>query len=142
MPIRRLIVLLPALLLAGCAGWTVRPLTPAEEASLGWDALSADVRRAYAAEFQDIPFADGAISVVAPDGHEMRTYRLVPCAAGRHVCAGSAHGPRGHVDVTLDYWIVRGLYGATFYLSPGGDGGLRRPGHPDTWLAWEAVAEH
>ena len=129
-----------AVLLAGCAPraaeveWT--PVVVSEPLP-EWSAVRAEVRRNYAYSFQDSPFAEGPISVVAPDHDEMRTYRLVPC--GTTICAGSERGTRGTLEVTPDYLIVRGLYGAEFWLSPGGDGGLLRAGRPGVSLAWETV---
>jgi hypothetical protein len=119
-------------LVAGCV------VTPEQEASMQWNALSADLNRAYAYSYQDFPFTNSAtVSVIATEHGELRTYALAPCRGGTTVCAGSPNGRAGRVEQTLDHVIVTGLYGATFFLSPGGDGGLRRPGHPDVFLAWE-----
>ena len=136
---RRLAALALPRVLTACAGYEIRPLSQEDLRVLSWDTIRADTRRAYAAAFQDIPFEEGAISVLASEHGQLRTFTLAPCASGSHVCAGGPHGPRGHLEVTEDYWIVTGLYGRTFILSPGGNGGLRRPGHPDVQLAWETV---
>lgn len=129
---------LAATALSGC----MTTLTPEQEASLGWDALHADVRRAYAYSYQEIPFENGAMSVVAHHHNRIETYRLVPCRNGTRICGGSAHGPAGRIaSHDLDYTVVTGLYGVTFFLSPGGDGGLRRAGHADAWLSWNSVGD-
>ena len=114
-------------------------MTDADLQFLNWDTIRADSRRAYADLFQDQPFEDGPIAVVASEHGELRSWRLSPCASGTGICAGGPNGARGTLEVTPDYHIVRGLYGRTFILSPGGNGGLRRTGHPDVQLAWETV---
>ena len=125
------------LALTACAGYEVRPLTDADLQFLYWDTIVADTRREYATQFQDKPFEDGPIAVIASEHGQLRTWTLAPC--GSTVCAGGPHGARGRLELTPDYWIVSGLYGRTFILSPGGNGGLRRPGHPDVQLAWETI---
>lgn len=116
-------------LLSGCAGFD------AESAGLEYAVAERDAYRAFAASFSDVPFAEGAVSVIAPDHGHLRTYTLVPCHGGSAICAGSVHGPAGQLERTPDYMIVRGLYDRTFWLSPGGDGALVGNGHTVA-LAW------
>jgi len=91
--------------------------------------------RAYADAFSEAPFQNGAVSVVAEAQGDLGTYSLHPCRNGTAVCAGSAQGPVGQVGVTDDYTVVSGLYGGTFWLSPGGDGAFVRGGETVA-LAW------
>ncbi len=84
----------------------------------------------------EVPFANGAMSIVATEHGTLRTYRLVPCHSGI-VCAGSERGRHGRLEQTEDYTVVRGLYGRTFWLSRGGDGVLQRGSHGVT-LAWDS----
>ncbi len=93
--------------------------------------------RLYQDTFASTPFADGDISVIATEGGELRTYLLAPCQNGTRICSGSARGPAGGIERTPDYTIVTGLYGGTFWLSPGGDGALVRQGQTVP-LAWNA----
>lgn len=136
--IKRLAALVAMTLTAGCVQLGISEVTPEEREAMRADALLADIRRGWSAAVQDAPFEGGqAISVVATEHGILRTYRLVPCRGGTAVCGGSANGPAGRVERTPDYVIVRGLYGRAFYLSPGGDGGIREAGHPDIFLAWD-----
>lgn len=115
--------------LVGCADFD--PTT----AGLEYEVAEQDAYRAFAASFSEVPFSQGAVSVVASDHGDMRTYILVPCHGGTAICGGSAHGPVGRLERTPDYMIVRGLYGREFWLSPGGDGALIGNGHTVA-LAW------
>ena len=93
--------------------------------------------RAYAATFQDQPFDTGPVSIVAEEYGELHTYTLAPCRGGATVCQGSAHGRAALLQWTPDYAVVTGAYhGRTFYLSPGGDGWMKRHGQLIP-LAWD-----
>lgn len=97
--------------------------------------LLAETRRAFSASYQDQPFEDGMIYVVAEEHGDLHTYSLRPCHGETRICGGS--GGVGHLRKTPDYTIVTGAYhGRTFFLSPGGDGVLRWRG-VDRTLAWE-----
>lgn len=107
-----------AALLAGCAelDMTIYP------EALTYDNLAGETRRAFAQAYQDLPFDEGAVSVVLADHGDLHTYTLVPCGAGR-ICGGTARGRAGHLTQQRDYDVVQGAYrNVTFYLSPGGDG--------------------
>ena len=97
--------------------------------------LMADTRRAFAAAYQDQPFAAGAIYVIADERGDMQTYRLRPCHGGTRICGDT--GGVGQLEQTLDSDIVTGAYpGRVFVLTPGGGGTLRWHG-ADWPLAWE-----
>ncbi|EAR52845.1 hypothetical protein OG2516_10296 [Oceanicola granulosus HTCC2516] len=101
-----------------------------------------NIRRISQVTYQEVPFAAGALHIVAPDGDRMRTYKLVPCHGGERICAGSAHGRAGTMLQGQEYLAVSGAYhNTTFYLSPGGDGFLRQ-GHREVPLAWATVTPH
>lgn len=123
------------LALAGCEGTTLAGLGQQVQSDLETLDLVTDTRRAFAAEFQDQPFALGVISVVAEEHGELHTYSLTPCQGNTRIC-----GPGGRAGTLTrypDYVIVTGAYpGRSFYLSPGGDGWLlwRGAWHP---LAWQ-----
>lgn len=122
-------------LLAGCA--TVQVVeADLSSGAYEFESIELGAYRAYQTAFADTPFADGAVTVIATERGGLRTFSLAPCQSGTHICAGSATGPSGDFEVTPDYTIVRGLYGATFWLSPGGDGALVRGG-TTVPLAWE-----
>lgn len=124
-----------ALMVAGCTdGPTAEAL--AEAGAYDFATLEANTYRAYQQSYGAMPFAEGTVWVVATEHGALRTYELVPCRNGTTVCQGSAHGRAGTVEETPDYTIVRGLYGATFWLSPGGDGALVRRGRAVP-LAWD-----
>ncbi|QQA43137.1 hypothetical protein [Pelagovum pacificum] len=104
----------------------------AEPQELEVDSIRASVEQNY----QGMPFAEGAISVIAPDRRHPTTYKLVPCRNGTAICAGSLHGHAGTVSRSRDFTHVSGAYyGSTFYLSPGGDGFMTRHGQqlPIAW---------
>lgn len=93
--------------------------------------LPLAVQRAYADTVQDHPFDDGAISVLAEEHGELHTFTLRPCGQDR-ICGAR----RGKVVRAPDYWVVTGAYsGRTFYISPGGDGWIKRSGryYPLAW---------
>ena len=120
----RLIPFLIPLTLAACA---VAPPYPDEPNG---------VKRIFAT-WQDAPFDNGVTWVVTEEHGEIHTYAFAACRDGTAVCAGSAHGPAGHLDTEGDFAVVTGLYGGrTFLFSPGGDGYVRYRGdlHP---LAWD-----
>lgn len=88
----------------------------------------------------EAPFQRGALAVVAREGGFVETFDLVPCQGGRAICAGSDRGPAGTLARTPDWFVVRGLYGRTFWLSYGGDGYVQR-GNVLWSLAWSARAD-
>lgn len=103
--------------------------------SLTFDTITRDTDRAVSLGFRQMPFAQGPLSVVVAERGRLLTYRLVPCQEGRAICAGTARGRAGGLQITPDHYIVTGLYGRIFFLSPGGDGWLRH-GNVDVPLAW------
>ncbi|MBL4812602.1 MAG: hypothetical protein JKX69_09685 [Rhodobacteraceae bacterium] len=123
---------------SGCSTMPDGETLEQSAARLEFSNLEASAYRAYAQSFSDMPFADGAVSVIAPHHHGLGTYLLVPCNGGRAVCQGAATGRVGTVTTTPDYVIVSGLYGnRTFWLSPGGDGAVRYANGRTVPLAWE-----
>ncbi|MCF2871271.1 hypothetical protein L0664_09375 [Octadecabacter sp. G9-8] len=95
--------------------------------------LLAETRRTIDSSYRDLPFESGAVYVVANEHGELHTYSLTPCG-GTHICGANGHV--GHVERTLDYFVVTGAYrGRTFFLSPGGDGYLTWRGE-NRDLAW------
>lgn len=82
--------------------------------------------RYYAANLQDQPFDErGTVFVVAEERGKMRSFALTPCRGGTHICGTRA----GHLARTPDFSVVSDAWpGRTFYLSPGGDGYLKRHG--------------
>jgi len=95
--------------------------------------LAADTRRVLDDSYRDLPFDSGTVYIVANEHGDLHTYSLTPCG-GTHICGANGHV--GHVERTLDYFVVTGAYrGRTFYLSPGGDGYLTWRGE-DRDLAW------
>lgn len=107
-------------LLGACAG---KPFTMPN--------VPAGVTRAYAKAFQDTPFERGEISVLAEEYGELHTYKLRPCG-GDHICGVR----QGTLVKAPDYYVVTDAYsGRIFYVSPGGDGYLKRDGslYPIAW---------
>jgi hypothetical protein len=98
------------------------------------------VSRGYAVAFSEFPFEKGAIDIVAVEGGQMRSFRLVTCRGGGAICADDLNGPAGSLTITPDYYIVRGLYGGRdFYLSPGGDGAIYYGANRASALAWNNI---
>lgn len=96
--------------------------------------LLDETRRDLDEAYRDQPFDTGTVYVVANEHGDLHTYSLTTCRNGTHICGGT--GRVGHVERTLDYYIVTGAYrGRTFYLSPGGDGYLNWRG-VNRDLAW------
>lgn len=130
-----------AMILSGCAAGpdaqSLEQIETSLEANLSSEAIDRAAYRAFASAHSEMPFEFGAMSVVAAEDGELHSYTLVRC--GDAVCAGSAHGPRGQVESTPDYVIVSGLYGRTFWLSPGGDGALTRSSGETVPLAWDSL---
>lgn len=130
-----------AMLLSGCAtspaGISTEQLGNDLDANFSFEAIDRAAYRSYAASDSEMPFDFGAMSIVTAEEGAMRGYTLVPC--GEAVCAGSADGPHGQVEMTPDYVIVSGVYGGTFWLSPGGDGALVRTGGDTVPLAWDSL---
>lgn len=101
-----------------------------------WDDITAASERAWAEGSGWMPFAQGAVSVIAREGGALRSWQLVPCRGGEAVCSGSLTGPAGTLAHTRDHTVVRGLHGRVFWLGPGGDGTLGLPGGTTTPLVW------
>jgi hypothetical protein len=117
------------LALGGCA-------TP-EQAALEYDNQVAYVRDQYAEAIGGIPFQRGAVSVLATEHGELRTYSLTPCKGGAAVCAGGMNGRAGQLTRLRDYHVVSEAYrGRVFYLAVNGTGYLRVNGQVIP-LAWE-----
>lgn len=132
---RAALALALAAALPGCAQVQAVP-----ESALEWPANESAMLRAFAQSFSETPFEHGAVTVIAAEGGDLRSYRLVPCRGGAAVCAGGLDGPAGRLELRPDYHVVTGLYGGrTFFLSPGGDGTLRLRSGVDVPLAWEAT---
>jgi hypothetical protein len=115
------------------------PLRPVEPQELEFAALDAGFQRTFERSLTEAPFANGDLAVIAAVGREVASYRLVPCQGGQAICGGGANGPAGQLVRTPDWFVVRGLYGQTFWLSYGGDGYLERGGQLIP-LVWEARA--
>lgn len=131
----RAAVALPLLWAAACA-----PLPPDTRERLEFEPLLLEYRRQVERDFTEAPFARGPIAVVAADGPEIRTWRLVPCRGGAAVCAWSEGGAAGRVSVTPDWVIVDGLFGRRFWLSYAGDGYAQRD-RTLVPLAWNSVVD-
>lgn len=99
-------------------------------------AVGVAVHSAWDNTWAEAPFERGAMSIVATERGDMRTFRIVPCHNGI-VCAGNAQGRHGRVEMRGDVMVVSGLYGRTFYLERGGDGQVERRGHAVA-LAWDS----
>lgn len=126
---RKLLALTGLLALCACASYDLGA-TRAQIENL--DVLKA-TDRAIDDAYRDLPFDTGTVYVVANEHGDLHTYSLTACG-GNHICGGT--GRVGHVERTLDYFVVTGAYpGRTFHLSPGGDGYLTWRG-VDRDLAW------
>ena len=116
--------------LAGAAAFL--SLAACEGKPLTFEGTPLSVQRFYADTFQDKAFDEGAVTVIYAEHGELRTLMLTPCDNGQHICGSR----QGHLQVTQDYAIITDAYpGRTFFLSPGGDGYMRRHGEL-TPLAW------
>lgn len=130
------------LALGACARLGGEPLPPVNASlqpeQLEFSSVQQGYTRSFERSFTETPFANGALSVLAPDpAGEIGTYTLVPCQGGTAICAGSASGPAGQLRQTPDWYVVTGLYGQIFWLSYGGDGYVQRGGRYIP-LAWNA----
>lgn len=120
-------LVLPLLALAACA-----PGTPTT-----FEQNPNEVQRAWANAFSDQPFDTGPVSVLTSEHGELHTYTFAPCRGGGSVCVGSTQGRVVTLQRTADYAVISGAHaGRTFYLSPGGDGWLKKNG-AYTPLAWD-----
>ena len=126
--------------LAGMALVAACALPPDTEERIAFEPLVLDYRRQVERDFTEAPFARGAMAVVAAEGPEVRTWRLVPCRGGATVCAGSGTGPAGRLTVTPDFYVVDGLYGRRFWLSYAGDGYVQA-GRILAPLAWNSLVD-
>lgn len=102
-------------------------------ADLEYPMLERGAYRAYASGVSETPFAGGPVSVIAAENGHLGTWRLTPCGGGTAICADTS-AQAGQIELTPDYAIVTGLYGRTFWLSPGGDGAVVSGG-----VAWPAA---
>lgn len=90
------------------------------------------VGRVFADGLQDAPFDSGPVSILTEEHGELHTFELTTCQSGTHICGARA----GHLQRAPDYYVMSGAYaGRTFYLSPGGDGYVKRNGEYMP-LAW------
>ncbi len=113
----RIVLVLSVLTLAACAP----KMPPAVDQEV------PAVKRLWASAFSDQPFDTGPVSILTEEHGELHTYTLAPCRGGKTVCAGSIHGRAGVLQLSEDYAVVTGAYaGRTFYLSPGGDGWMKK----------------
>lgn len=108
----------------------------AQPVPIGVVQTAATVHSAYDNAWAETPFQRGAMSIVATERGDLRSFRLVPCHNGI-VCSGSVRGRHGQIEMQGDVMVVRGLYGRTFYLERGGDGRVTRHGH-SVPLAWDS----
>ena len=120
---RLTLALLAALTLAAC--------TPGSQ----FEPNEVDVRvsRAVNWSFLDNPFDTGAVTILAPEQGELRSYTIRDCGTAT-VCLGHR---RAALVMAPDYAVIDGLVpGRVFYLSPGGDGWMKTGG---TYvpIAWE-----
>ena len=129
-----------ALGLALLLGAACAPLPPDTRERIEFQPLVTEYRRQVERDFTEAPFERGAMAVVAAEGPELRTWRLVPCRGGAAVCAGSERGAAGRVTVTPDWVVVDGLHGRRFWLSYAGDGYVQR-GRTLVPLAWNSVVD-
>lgn len=121
-------------LLGACAEAGLSPLPPVPPFELASVAEELEVpvirdryNRAFEQAFSEEPFEEGAMAVIAEEGGELATFRFVPCRGGA-VCSGGETGPVGQLLRSPDWFVLKGLHGATFWLSHGGDGYLERDG--------------
>lgn len=99
------------------------------------DGIAYEVTRRLPELTKSQPFAEGAVHVVAPRSYGMQTFTLVPCRGGA-ICAETTGGRAGTVTRGEKFYQVAGTYpGATFHLSPGGDGYMVESGRyiPIAW---------
>lgn len=128
------------LALAGCEAAGLEPLPPVapfDPASLEFAAASDSVARTAEQSWSERPFANGSLAVVAIEGQDLSTWRLVPCRGGEAICAWDQQGPVGQLRITPNYYVVTGLFDRTFWLSYGGDGYVERDGRL-VGLAWNS----
>lgn len=105
---------------------------------LGLSACMGTGKDGFSFGTKDQPFDEGTVYVVATERGELRTYALRPCRNETHICGTRA----GHLSETEQFYAVTGAYpGRTFFLSPGGDGVLRRGSH-EVPLAWNEGEAH
>lgn len=113
----------------------------AVQAADEWRAMpDHDGRPDWTLGIGEVPFERGAMSIIAVEAGELRTYRLVPCRNNAAICAWSPNGPAARVQVSVEGWQVSGIYGGrTFEIWPGGGGAIRYDSGGSTALAWNAV---
>lgn len=132
------LLVLPVALAACDAAGTGMSISAPSDQQLDWRNADAAVARAFASTLET-PFANGPMQVIATEGGQIRSFRLIPCGGGAAVCAGSLYGAAGTVEVTPDFHIVRGLYGRTFWLAPGGAGSIEYRNGTTLPLAWDSI---
>ena len=101
-----------------------------------WVEGATRVYSAFDNRWAETPFEHGAMSIVAAERGDLRTFRIVPCHDGI-VCSNTARGRHGRIETQGDVTVVSGLFGRTFYLERGGDGRVERRGHSAP-LAWDS----
>ena len=106
--------------------------------SMAWSDVTVASNRAAESGYEQ-PFQNGPMTVIATENGDLTSWTLVPCQGGAAICGGGLYGPAGTREVTADYTVIRGLYGRTFWLSPGGDGWVGRNVNAVVPLAWDAV---
>ena len=115
--------LLAALTLSACAS----------ESEFRPNEVDARVTRAVEWSFLDNPLDTGPVTILAPEHGDLRSYEIRKCGDVR-VCSGHRSAP---LLMSADFVVIDGLIpGRTFYLSPGGDGWMKRSGQLIP-IAWE-----
>jgi hypothetical protein len=124
--------------LGACAEMDMAPMTMTAP-QMTSDEVAVEVARAFDGAFSEVPFSNGAISVVATERGRISTFLLVPCQSGTGICTASPVGRAGTLTLTPDYYIVQGTYrNRIFFLREGG-GGWLRTGNVDVPLAWNST---
>jgi hypothetical protein len=120
-------------LLAACQGFQTQAtagLGSIEQVIAGEIAATA---KFYEDSFQNVPFADGPVTVLAEVNGALQSHTLMSCHNRTRVCGDRT----GILQRSYRHYVVSGAVssGAVFYLSPGGDGHLVQGGKTIP-LAW------
>ncbi|MCX7302665.1 MAG: hypothetical protein NTX73_20195 [Rhodobacterales bacterium] len=136
--IRTVTAIMALTALGACAEMGIQPMTMTAP-QMTAEEVAVEVQRAFDSPYAEIPFSNGAISVVATERGKISTFLLVPCQSGNGICTASPIGRAGSLTVSPDFYIVQGTYrNRTFFLRPGG-GGWLRTGNVDVPLAWNST---